>query len=406
MRDGWREVQLGDLFVPSNTRLGEHTHEPPVFSISKYDGVIPADQFFEKRIASAKLDGYKLLPADAWVYSTIHIDEGSIARNNTGISGVVSPMYTVMEWNSSFDEPRYLEHLLRSDEMLAVYSDSAQGSINRRRSLPWKVFSAIPIALPPLAEQRRIVDLIAAVDDAIDAAEAEAATAAQLLNAVLEAEECADLSTVAAIADVSSGASWGKAALRNSPHEASSVLTIANTKPDGTVSGDPTYVAGLSQSVARVTDSSIVAIRTNGNHKRIGNVYQVPSEYIGSAVSAFQLVIEPRDAVDSAHLYWMLRRPTFQENVTRAASGSTGLGNIAASKLRQMTVPWPDDASERARRVATYQRAADAADAARTHAESLRTLRSNLLTVLLSGEHEIPSSYDQLLPALDQGAAA
>lgn len=27
----------------------------------------------------------------------------------------------------------------------------------------------------------------------------------------------------------------------------------------------------------------------------------------------------------------------------------------------------------------------------------LRTLRSNLLTVLLSGEHEIPESYDELM---------
>lgn len=36
-------------------------------------------------------------------------------------------------------------------------------------------------------------------------------------------------------------------------------------------------------------------------------------------------------------------------------------------------------------------------DAARATAEALRTLRSNLLTVLLSGEHEIPASYDALL---------
>ncbi len=39
----------------------------------------------------------------------------------------------------------------------------------------------------------------------------------------------------------------------------------------------------------------------------------------------------------------------------------------------------------------------DAAAAAREAAGALRALRSNLLTVLLSGEHEIPSSYDALL---------
>lgn len=34
---------------------------------------------------------------------------------------------------------------------------------------------------------------------------------------------------------------------------------------------------------------------------------------------------------------------------------------------------------------------------ARETAEALRALRTNLLTVLLSGEHEIPASYDVLL---------
>ena len=39
----------------------------------------------------------------------------------------------------------------------------------------------------------------------------------------------------------------------------------------------------------------------------------------------------------------------------------------------------------------------DAVDAARATADALRALRSNLVTVLLSGEHEIPASYDALL---------
>ena len=34
---------------------------------------------------------------------------------------------------------------------------------------------------------------------------------------------------------------------------------------------------------------------------------------------------------------------------------------------------------------------------AQATAAAFRTIRSNLLTVLLSGEHEIPATYDQLL---------
>lgn len=269
-----------------------------------------------------------------------------------------------------------------------------------------KVVRAYTVALPPLAEQRRIVDLIAAVDDAIEAADGEAIHTSQLLDAMLNAEEDESSMAVGAVAHISSGASWGKADLRDNGDEASTVMTIANTKPDGTVSGVPTYVAGLSPKAGRLGSSSIVAIRTNGNHDRIGNVYRVPSEYIGAAVSAFQLIIEAGSPNDSPYLYWMLRRPAFQADVSAAASGSTGLGNIAASKLRQMTIPWPNDADERTRRVSSFERVADVIDLARAAAQALRTLRSNLLTVLLSGEHEIPESYDHLLDLTEEGAAA
>ena len=398
MREGWRRATLGELFDPSNTRLGEHVEELPVFSISKYQGVMPAEEFFDKRVASANLANYKLLSADAWVYSTIHIDEGSIACNNTGVDGVVSPMYTVMNWESRQDDPRYLEHLLRSKEMLATYSDNAQGSVNRRRSLPWKAFRAIEIALPPLDEQRRTVDLLAALDDAIEAAEGEATAATGLLDAALDAAVSDSHATVGEVATISSGASWGRADVRTADDDdALPVLTIANTKPDGSISGGPTYVAGLSEKTGRLSQSSIVVIRTNGNHNRIGNVYRVEGVYLGAAVSAFQLIIGPTYPDDSRHLFWMLRRPKFQAEVTAAASGSTGLGNIAATKLRAMEIPWPADVEARAAWVALYEDMADSVGAARATADALRNLRSNLLTVLLSGEHEIPASYEALL---------
>lgn len=47
----------------------------------------------------------------------------------------------------------------------------------------------------------------------------------------------------------------------------------------------------------------------------------------------------------------------------------------------------------------------DQAIAARATVEAIRALRSNLLTVLLSGEHDIPEKYDQFLN-LDEEAAA
>ncbi len=118
MPEGWRRVPLGELFRQHSARLGRHEEEPPVLSLSKHDGIVLASEYFDKRIASKKLDQYKILNPHEFAYSTIHIDEGSVGRNNLGITGVISPMYTTMQLISDVADPRYLENLLRLPAML------------------------------------------------------------------------------------------------------------------------------------------------------------------------------------------------------------------------------------------------------------------------------------------------
>lgn len=184
MSELWRSVSLGEVFESSNVKLGAHVDEPTVFSISKHTGVLPADKYHARRMASQDLDGYKWLRSDWWLYSTIHIDEGSIARNSTGYDGVVSPMYTVMKWIGDHDDPAYFEILLRSPMMLARYADSAKGSVNRRKSLSFKAFSAMRVAVPPLSAQRRAVEVVAELESAEQAAN-ETARALRMLRAAV-----------------------------------------------------------------------------------------------------------------------------------------------------------------------------------------------------------------------------
>jgi type I restriction enzyme, S subunit len=94
----WQQITLGRLFSADNSKLGPNAVEPTVMSLYKYAGFVRADEYFDKRIASEKLDGYKPVEPGGWAYSTIHVDEGSIARNNLGETGVISPMYTTLKW--------------------------------------------------------------------------------------------------------------------------------------------------------------------------------------------------------------------------------------------------------------------------------------------------------------------
>lgn len=179
----WKQTTLGCLFSVDNTKLGPHVEEPTIMSLSKYSGFVRADDYFDKRIASSKLDGYKVVQPGGWAFSTIHIDEGSIARNNLGEPGAISPMYTTMQFVPTDCMPEYAELLVRHPGMLAEYSRRAQGSVNRRRSLSFKAFAEIAIALPPPEEQRRIVDVMASVDAQIEVLVAEADSLSRLARA-------------------------------------------------------------------------------------------------------------------------------------------------------------------------------------------------------------------------------
>ncbi|WDH78216.1 restriction endonuclease subunit S [Microbacterium esteraromaticum] len=406
MREGWREVRLKDV---ATQNVKPFTVDPDTtyvnLGVQWYaGGTFAREPKLGSEMKAARL--FEVRPGQ-FIYNRMFVTEGSfalVAQEHSG--GVVSNEFPVFDLDESTVLPSYLLLHFQQPSVWRDIADQATGTTKSRRRWKEGQFLEYSITLPPLAEQRRIVDLIAAVDDAIAAAEGEAGSAAKLLNAVLDAaDDAADIS-IGSVATISSGASWAKVDVRPPDDGGDPVLTITNTKPDGTVAGDPTYVAGLSAKTGRLTPSSIVAIRTNGNHDRIGNVYRVPDEYLGAAVSAFQLILEPLIPEDCAYLYWMMRRPGFQSEVTRAASGSTGLGNIAASKLRAMAIPWPKETNDRTEQVATYEALVSNQNTARTHAESLRTLRSNLLTVLLSGEHEIPATYDDLLSNEDVITAA
>ncbi|BDO43148.1 restriction endonuclease subunit S [Cellulomonas sp. NTE-D12] len=70
--------------------------------------------------------------------------------------------------------PGYLALFFQSQALWDEMKNRASGTVLRRKTISDKEFQAIPIAIPPLAVQERIVDVIAAVDDQVAALDAEA----------------------------------------------------------------------------------------------------------------------------------------------------------------------------------------------------------------------------------------
>ena len=164
------------------------------------------------------------------------------------------------------------------------------------------------------------------------------------------------------------------------------MLGIPNTKPDGSIDlTDVGHVKDLPVSTVTVDEASLILIRTNGNRQRIGNVYLPPLEAHGYAVSAFQFLMKVADPADREYVYWVLNSDDMQDRMSEAASGTTGLGNLAVKWLNEQEIPWPEGHAAREGFLRTVRAFVSAETSLRAESATLASLRSSLLADVFGG---------------------
>jgi len=181
--EGYKMTELGPL--PEEwevVRLGEEIEEMkeknkinakyPVFTVSNIYGLTLSDNFFDKRVYSKKLDTYKIIHTNFFVYNPYRINVGSIGLFN-GEIGLVSPAYVVFKIKN-FDRlnPKFLYNLIKSPFYLSEIKriSFSRGSV--RRSLSFKDLSNFKIPLLPLPEQKKIAAVLSSVQEAKEKTEA------------------------------------------------------------------------------------------------------------------------------------------------------------------------------------------------------------------------------------------
>ena len=130
-----------------------------VFSCTKYNGLVPSLEYFGKKIYSDNLKTYKVIKRKQFAYATNHIEEGSIGILEKEEIGLISPMYTIFEFNENVNID-YIFKVLKSDFYINEYKRKMEGSIDRRGGLRWNAFAQIKINLPSLEEQTAIEEIL------------------------------------------------------------------------------------------------------------------------------------------------------------------------------------------------------------------------------------------------------
>ena len=303
--------------------------------------------------------------------------------------------------STEFIVVRAREHVLDKFVFLAVTHQPTHqraialmtGTTGRQR-VSGSDLAELSINLPPLPEQHRIVDLMGAVDAYVAAADARVEMARVARTALLgdllsnPGEDWVE-TTLGLLGRWKSGAT-PKASNAKFYGGDIPFVTIADLN-DGRIHETDKYLTekGLAE-IGHTAPTGAIFVSMYGTVGRIG-IAQRPM----TTNQAIAWLEAESDAADAQFLFWWLfwHAGTFDQQARGATQRTINREIIKETPISLPPLP------EQHRIVDLMSAAATEVAAAATTAAAARTLRTALLSDLLSGNHEIPASYDRFVEA-------
>lgn len=144
-----------------------------VLSNSAQHGIVSQDQEFDKEIVNEeRIDGYYVVIPGAFVYNpriSVTAPCGPINVNETGETGIMSPLYTVFTISSPQISQDFLKYYFQSSCWYKYVKEVANyGARYDRISISDGDFFDMPIPLPTKEEQSYIAEVLSTADHEID----------------------------------------------------------------------------------------------------------------------------------------------------------------------------------------------------------------------------------------------
>ncbi|WEO76425.1 restriction endonuclease subunit S [Cryobacterium sp. SO2] len=296
--------------------------------------------------------------------------------------------------DTSVMSPAYMDIVARSTQFSDLCDSVSAGTTNRVR-LDVSKFLSLGMAVPNLREQRRIVDLIGTLDEAIESAVQSGELTVRVRVALSESlfgVLCGG-STKPLLALASTRLGKMLSSTTAGSHRSWPYLRNANVQW-GRIDLHDLKEMPLSD-VDRIEfelRKGDLLICEGGIVGRSALVTEdLPGIYFQKAIHR----VRCNDALDPAFLYFYMQYLADSGGLEDFTTGTT-IRHLTGEKLRQ--IPVPDTSSEtQSKIVGILQAFADTEAECQATADSLRSVRTNILATYLSGEHEIPSSYDEVM---------
>ncbi|MGW4727587.1 restriction endonuclease subunit S [Streptomyces shenzhenensis] len=369
------EVRLGRQRSPKN-HAGEQMR--PYLRAANVDwNGLKLDDVKEMNFTDAELETYRLLPGD------IVLGEASGSPREVGKPAL---------WNSQIDdccfqntlirvrpepgiEPQYLLLLLRYEALRGAFARGARGvGIHHLGSAKLASWS---IPLPPLAEQRRIVEALDDLISRLDAAEESVNRNlkrsnhawSSVLNAVARGDlngrsVQADLRLVSEVAEVSGGIQ--KQQKRRPVDNSFPFLRVANVAR-GKLQLDEIHQIELFDGELerhKLECGDLLVVEGNGSPDQVGRAATWRGE-VDNAVHQNHLIrVRPSGEILPRYLELVWNSPLVVDQLREVARSTSGLYTLSTAKVKSVKIPVPS--------VSDQKSLVEAADAWETSIDSAR----------------------------------
>ncbi|WP_142386822.1 restriction endonuclease subunit S [Mycobacterium hubeiense] len=337
-----------------------------------------------------ELDTYRLQPGD------IVLGEASGSPGEVGKpalwSGEIADcafQNTLIRVRPREHEPKFLLHYFRYQALTGRFIEHSRGvgihHLGRARLASW------PTPVPPLDEQRRIVDLLEDHLSRLDAAEAYMDNGFRRIEAmrgsVLASLYTGDRSQLRTLA-VDAG--YGTSTKCSADGTGIPVVRIPNLVNGCIDLSDEKRVVESDMNMTKylLSPGDVLIVRTNGSVDLIGRSAVVQSG-IDAAFASYLIRYRVRnELVRPQWVHAMLRSPQIRARIVALAASSAGQHNLSLAKLDSLELPVPSLAVQDAGLAhlteieGEMSRLANTLAATRTRA---RTLRSSLLAFAFGG---------------------
>jgi type I restriction enzyme S subunit len=403
MRDGWIETSLGEIAevigggTPS-TAIAEYWDGNIVWltptEITSQDGKVVSDSIRKITDSGFKNSGAQMLKKDS-VILTSRASVGYVALagkdlcTNQGFQSLVPKQSVLAKFLMFWIQQNRSEFESRSAG--STFKEISKSNVK-----------SIKLQLPPLPEQKRIIDLISSVDSYIESLQQQLESAknskSAYVNTIVTAVFARGKKTkIADIAEVKGGKRLPKGTPWSEEPTDHRYIRVTDIKDGVILTENLVYVPDdvwplISRYVVNQGDVVITIAGT------IGQVGVIPDSLDGVNLTenAAKIVVD-RKLVRSNYLGMLLGSNYYQQDIDSKTKKTTQ-PKLGLNMINSIEIPLPELAEQDEIFSVVSQIDTLIASTNDLIMQTI-TLRSGLLSDLLSGEHEIPPSYDKVIGA-------